>query len=242
MPALTQDRLFNLRKELKLWKAKRANCIKNYENALADENDDLELYDASDYFLQSSMIDHKQTQQTWTTRISECDEKIADLEYEIESLTPTTPTLTPPRLMPKQQEQGPAKSDSSQPDSWNDFSVVMISEEKCRIETSDGKKRYTFAQLGMADGRKVNEPTKLWKLMQIFAATGGYINWKTIKAYSDGRDSEKLDFSSLTKQLNKHLQQHFGITDSIFTGHYNKTRGWRTKIKFSDERQMQPLK
>ena len=93
----------------------------------------------------------------------------------------------------------------------------------------------------MADGRKVNEPTKFGNVMQIFAATGGISTGKRLR-HIRWQDSEKLDFSSLTKQLNKHLQQHFGITDSIFTGHYNKTRGERTKIKFSDERQMQPLK
>ncbi|MGO9530568.1 MAG: hypothetical protein ACLP3B_05240 [Syntrophobacteraceae bacterium] len=124
--------------------------------------------------------------------------------------------------------------------SWEDFSIFLISEHTCRIKTPDGEKRYNYAELGMADKRKVDKPDQLWKLMQILAATGGYINWKTMAAYSGGKDSEKLDIKTLTKRLNRHLKIHFGIKDSIFTGHYKTTRGWKTKIKFFDHQP--PLK
>jgi len=109
---------------------------------------------------------------------------------------------------------------------WEDITITLIVNDTVRIETPQGEGRFTYHDLGMKDKRKGNQPTILWELVRLFAKNNGFIS-----SQNPNYDPKLPDTA---KRLNYHLQKHFGINESIYTGHYKKEKGYRTKIKFYD--------
>jgi len=110
---------------------------------------------------------------------------------------------------------------------WEKIKIVLVANDTVRVETPERKDRFTYHKLGMADGRSGDSPTMLWELLKLFAKNKGFIS------------SQNTDYNrklpDTAKRLNAHLQKLFGINDSIYMGHYKKERGYRTKIRFSDQ-------
>lgn len=112
---------------------------------------------------------------------------------------------------------------------WEDIKITLIKDELVRIITPDGEGLFTYHQLGMADRRKGDQPTMLWGLFKMFAEYRGFISSKHIEHYDPA-------IPNTTKRLNINLQKVFGINESIYTAHYKKAKGYKTKIFFSDAR------
>jgi hypothetical protein len=110
---------------------------------------------------------------------------------------------------------------------WKDVIITLIENEAVRIDTPQGSSKFSYHELGMSDKRSGNKPTMLWALFKIFAQNQGYIAPTNIKY------DPKLPDTA--KRLNRHLQTLFNIPESIFTDHYKKEKGYRTKIFFSDQ-------
>ena len=110
---------------------------------------------------------------------------------------------------------------------WEDIKITIVDDETVSIKTPNGKRRFTYHQIGLADGRSSNKPTILWKLLKIFAQSQGKIKPNT--------DDYRPELPDTAKRLNKHLQGLFGISDSIYRGHYKAKKGYETKIFFSDK-------
>jgi hypothetical protein len=111
---------------------------------------------------------------------------------------------------------------------WSDVWITLVANNMVRIKTPQGNDRLTYHELGMVDRRSGDRPTMIWELMKLFAEHSGFIASHNIKY------DPKLPDTA--RRLNKHLQKLFGIRDSIYTGHYKKEKGYRTKIRFDDLR------
>jgi hypothetical protein len=115
---------------------------------------------------------------------------------------------------------------------WKDITITLVSDEMVRIQTPDWDKRLTYHQLDMVDKRKGDSSGYLWALFKLFAENDGFIFSQNPKY------DPKLPDTA--KRLNTHLKKFFGINESIYTGHYKKERGYRTKIKFRDATHKSP--
>jgi hypothetical protein len=111
---------------------------------------------------------------------------------------------------------------------WEEVSITLVSNEMVRIKTPGGKDHFTYHQLGLQDKRRGDRHTMLWLWLKLFAVSEGFISSKTLPRY----DPKLPD---VAKRLNKKLQEVFGIQDSIYTGHFKRENGYRTKIKFENQ-------
>jgi hypothetical protein len=109
---------------------------------------------------------------------------------------------------------------------WGRIKITLVDNETVRIETPIGKGLYTFHQIGLANKRSPLKPIMLWALLKKFCQNHGEIS-RTNSQY----DSKLPDTA---KRLNKHLQNIFGINDSIYKYHYKTKKCYMTKIIFSD--------
>jgi hypothetical protein len=110
---------------------------------------------------------------------------------------------------------------------WEDIEITLISDDTVRIKTPDREERFTYHELGLSDKRKGDAPTMLWRFLKVFAQNDGFI-------CRENPDYDPL-LPDSAKRLNKHLQNLFGIKESIYSGHYKRVGGYKTKIKFSDQ-------
>jgi hypothetical protein len=110
---------------------------------------------------------------------------------------------------------------------WKDIKITLISNDTVRIKTPDWGKRFTYSELGLSDKRKGDKQTMLWELLKLFAQNNGFI--------SSNNTEYRPKLVDLTKRLNKHFKNIFGIDESIYVGHYKKEKGYRTKIMFSNQ-------
>jgi hypothetical protein len=110
---------------------------------------------------------------------------------------------------------------------WKEIKITLIENELVEIKTPQGKGQFSCHDLGMSDKRTVNRPTILWSLFKLFAQNHGYI--------SSTNDKYVPLLPDTAKRLNKHLQTVFNINERVFTAHYKKEKGYRTKIFFSDQ-------
>jgi len=111
---------------------------------------------------------------------------------------------------------------------WEDVKITLTANDTVRIETPQGKGRYTYHELGMADGRPGDKPKEVWETLKLFASNHGIFPQKNQKV------NEK-NLVEKAKHLNSHLKKLFEIEESIFKYHYRKYRRYETKIKFSDQ-------
>jgi hypothetical protein len=112
---------------------------------------------------------------------------------------------------------------------WEEINITLIANDTVRIRTPKGEERFTYHELGFSDKRKGDAPKKIWTWLVAFAKSKGDI--------SPADNSFIENLPEYTKRLNKHLKTLFGISDSIFKGHYKKYRGYKTRIQFFDETQ-----
>jgi len=141
---------------------------------------------------------------------------------------------------------------------WKDIHITLISDDTVEIKTPEittpsGKKRFGYSDLGLKDERN-DKPKKLWTYIVIICKTNGFVSAENF------RDLDRINAAgqlvTYASKLNKHLQELFGIKESIYTSHYKKkkplpgerarllnghlekkikrTKGYKTKIKFSD--------
>ncbi|NQT56100.1 MAG: hypothetical protein HQ551_07715 [Desulfobacteraceae bacterium] len=110
---------------------------------------------------------------------------------------------------------------------WKDIKITLVADDMVRVKTPKGENRCTYHELGMSDKRIGDKPTMLWELLKLFAKNDGFISSMNPKYDRCLPDT--------AKRLNAHLKKLFGINESIYQGHYKKMKGYRTKIKFSDQ-------
>lgn len=111
---------------------------------------------------------------------------------------------------------------------WDDVGITAISDHVVKIRTPRGEERLTYGEMGFADKRNPDKPTKLWTLLLAFCECrgtiqpAGQIDQGLYKAVSD---------------LNRKLQRLFGITESFLSGgRYQRKKGYVSKIRFADQR------
>ena len=111
---------------------------------------------------------------------------------------------------------------------WEDVKITLIDNDTVKIETPQGKGRYTYHELGMAHIMS-GKPKEVWHTLVLFAINQGifpqnYVYHKSVmKALPEK-----------AKHLNSHLKKLFGIEESIFKHHYKKHKRYETRIYFSD--------
>ena len=111
---------------------------------------------------------------------------------------------------------------------WEDVKITLIASDTVRIETPNGKGRYTYHELGMADKRPGDKPKEVWETLKLFASNQGIFP----------QENQKVNEKNLVeraKHLNAHLKKLFGIKERIYKHFYKKLRRYETKIKFSDQ-------
>lgn len=114
---------------------------------------------------------------------------------------------------------------------WDDVKITLIANnDTVKIETPQGKGRYTYHELGMAH-MVSGEPKKVWHTLVLFAINQGIFPQKNYGYH----ESVIKELPEKAKRLNIHLKELFGIEESIFKHHYKKHRRYETKIKFSDQ-------
>ena len=109
---------------------------------------------------------------------------------------------------------------------WEDVTITLVANDTVRIKTPQGEGRFSYHELGMSDKRSSGKNTALWALLKFFAKNGGFI--------SSQNPNYDRDLPDTTKRLNSHLKKLFGIEESIYTGHYKKVKGYKTRISFRD--------
>jgi endogenous inhibitor of DNA gyrase (YacG/DUF329 family) len=149
-------------------------------------------------------------------------EKLLNAWYKQEEMasflifhTPTEPTQK------VQQPIIPCKPSTK----WKDITITLTSNDTVKIKTPEWDKPYSYHQLGLSDGRNSDKPTQLWDMLRIFCMCEGRISKEKIFITD-------LSQKKLTTRLNAKLKRIFGIKESIYMGHYNKEKEWRTKINF----------
>ena len=50
---------------------------------------------------------------------------------------------------------------------WKDIKITLVANDTVRIETPNGTGRYTYNELGMADGRPGDKPKEVWATLAI---------------------------------------------------------------------------
>ena len=112
---------------------------------------------------------------------------------------------------------------------WENIKITLIADDTVRIKTPQGEERFTYSELGFSDKRKGDSPTVLWVQLTEFAKHKGIIS---------GKDSKYIkQLPIIAKRLNKHLQELFGLPDTIYKAHYRKYHKYETKIQFQDSRE-----
>jgi hypothetical protein len=129
--------------------------------------------------------------------------------------------------------------------SWEDVKIVLIEEDRIRIETPEGSSRFSYHQLGMANN-KSGKPKIGWHILKLFARYSGRLDNQMEESakrilLNDFNIDYSMKLPDYTKSLNKHLKKLFGIKDSIFKYHYKKHKAYITKIEFSDRTQIDKL-
>jgi hypothetical protein len=103
---------------------------------------------------------------------------------------------------------------------WEQITITLTDDETVRIKTPKDEKPYTFQMLGMAHAQSPSKPKGMWKALMLFAESDGFV---------------KGSLSDHKRLLDKHLQELFGIDESIYTGHAKRTGGHKTRIVFRSE-------
>ena len=114
---------------------------------------------------------------------------------------------------------------------WDQITITLVPSDTengqpmVRIKTPDHEKLYTHHLLGMYHKQNPGKPTRMWFLLVWFAKDEKIVN---ITEELKGLIGQK-------KLLDHHLQNLFGIEDTIYKGHARRCKGHETKIQFRSE-------
>lgn len=111
---------------------------------------------------------------------------------------------------------------------WKAVKITLVANDTVRIETPQGKGRYSYHKLGMTDGRVGDKPKEVWETLKLLLKNQGIFP----------QDNQKVNEKNLVekaKHLNSHLKKLFGIKESIFKDYYKKHKRYETRIIFSDK-------
>lgn len=112
---------------------------------------------------------------------------------------------------------------------WQEISIEFISNDSIKISAKDVAKKYTYAEIGFKDARKIDSPDSIWKFFKKgFASHNGEINWKT-----DMPKENKNNLKKVVSQLRKRLRAVIEIEDDPFYLYY-KVKGYKTKFNIKD--------
>jgi hypothetical protein len=111
---------------------------------------------------------------------------------------------------------------------WNLVKFILRSNDLITVEvpTQNWHTRASYHQLGMADQRKGDEPSKLWIALRMLCEFNGRIQWS---------NPENVKDKKTISRLNKFMKDAFGIDDNFFK-RYSKEHGYVTKSALEDRR------
>jgi hypothetical protein len=90
--------------------------------------------------------------------------------------------------------------------------------------------RFSFAHLGLADGRKQDRPNRLWETLRTFAEHGGSVHW----GKTDIPEDIHKNLKKSVQRLRKHLRHLFHTQADPFHP-YSKNDGYRCRFRIADE-------
>jgi len=110
---------------------------------------------------------------------------------------------------------------------WEEVTITLTSLEQVRIKMPSGEKPFTYAEIGMSDGRNKENKKRIWRLLILFAQKSGIIEKSEItdlqKQFDGvGKQTGYAAFMNATKELNNHFKRLFNINESIYIGTYKK--------------------
>lgn len=118
---------------------------------------------------------------------------------------------------------------------WEEIKITLLSNELVKIETPRGSGRFNYAQLGLTDRRKGDAPNKIWRCLTMFAEHQGNVSSSSSGIPFDIKENLVKNAS----RLNMHLQEVFGIKESIYEDiSYKSAKRYKTKLFFSDATQI----
>jgi len=103
---------------------------------------------------------------------------------------------------------------------WEEVTIRFITQHQVHIRVRDASGAFEHTQMGMAN-RRNDQPTKQWRLLQLFAARHGEITWRDPGAERKNEHRRLL--------LARQLREFFGIDGDPFD-RVPAGRGWRTRF------------
>jgi hypothetical protein len=104
--------------------------------------------------------------------------------------------------------------------SWLDVDIRFVDGHTVSAKAGGQRKRYSYIEMGFADGRSKN-PSKQWELLRTFADEKGVLDWTSSAA--DRRNQKRKE------NLSKDLRRFFQIDEQPFELTADR-KGWRAKF------------
>jgi hypothetical protein len=144
---------------------------------------------------------------------------LAALTTEIESaIGPSLPGSTPPN-----RAKGMVHFNTPAGATWQDVEIKFVDGHTISVNVLGERGRFSYTQMGMADGRNVS-PTQQWKLLETFAYHRGRLTWGDSEAT---RKNQKR-----RERLAGDLRAFFRIEGDPFCL-TDDQKGWRTRFSIS---------
>ena len=124
----------------------------------------------------------------------------------------------------------PARFPSPSGLKWDGVNIIVVSDDSLKIEAGGHRETYTYAELGLADKRKVDAATQLWTLIKVLANYQGRIPTKNNLPINISKQLPK-HISRLRKVLKDVMQ----IEDDPFDP-YQKGKEYHTRFSIRDGR------
>lgn len=109
---------------------------------------------------------------------------------------------------------------------WEEVAIRFITQHQVHIRVRREAAVYEFSQMGMADGRRTQQPDVQWRLLQAFAGHQGTITWRD--AAADRRNAKRRQL------LAQALRAFFGIAGDPFERVVDG-KGWRCRFTLIPE-------
>lgn len=111
---------------------------------------------------------------------------------------------------------------------WSEVYIKFVSEETVIITSGNVTETKSFAEMGFADLRKVDEPDKLWLLLRFMALHDGRLGWDDNLLIDDITKRKKQ-----VSDIRKRLRSYFGIQEDPFNPYF-KEGAYRAKFVILD--------
>ena len=107
---------------------------------------------------------------------------------------------------------------------WREVDIRFLDTQTVAVRVGAATGRFTYAQMGMADGRTAN-PTKQWELLHLLAESHGRIDW-------GNRHATRL-LKKRVERLVADLRAFFGIEDGTPIEYRPAEKGWEVLVQLS---------